>query len=107
MFRKRWFWISLFFIVLIAILIVSNKKVDGSKGRILDGASHDNGGIKTRIKSTGETVEVQGGEDILTAKVNQIKEHYVCEGTPGGIASAVNVIGEGVSFDENGTCRLK
>lgn len=104
--KKRWFWILIGLILLIGIIWWSNRKIDGSKGGILEGPSHENGGIKTKIKSTGETVEVQGGEDILTAKVNQIKDWYVCEGTPGGIASAINVIGEGVAFDENGSCRI-
>lgn len=106
-YKKRWFWILVGLILLTAIIWRSNRKVDGSKGGILDGPSHENGGIKTRIKSTGEIVEVQGGEDILTAEVNNIKDRYVCEGTPGGIASELNIIGGGVKFADDGNCRIK
>lgn len=107
-YKKRWFWI---FVVLPLALIGlwiwrSNRKVDGSNGGILDGPSHENGGIKTKIKSTGKMVEVQGGEDILTSNVNNINERYMCEGTPGGIASALNVIGGGVKFSDDGSCRI-
>lgn len=106
-YKKRWFWILIILVAIIGIWILrSRRRVDGSKGGILEGASHANGGIKTKIKSTGETVEVQGGEDILTADVNNIKERYVCEGTPGGIASELNVIGGGVKFSEDGSCRI-
>lgn len=101
--KKKWFWILVGLIV-IGIIWWSNRKVDGSKGGILDGPSHRNGGIKAVIRSNGEKIELQGGEDILTSEVNKIKDRYICEGTPGGIASSLNVIGGGVKFDDNGNC---
>lgn len=105
-YKKRWFWILILLLTVIGLWIWwSNRKVDGSNGGILEGASHKDGGIKAVIKSNRETVELQGGEDILTAEVNNIKERYICEGTPGGIASELNVIGGGIKFSDEGSCR--
>lgn len=103
--KEKWFWPLIFFaVIIITWIIIANRKVDGSRGGILEGASHKNGGIKAKIKSTGETVILEGNEDVLTKKVNEIQDQYTCYGTPGGIASEINVIGEGVKFADGGKC---
>lgn len=103
--KEKWFWPLIFFaVIILAWIIIANNKVDGSMGGILEGPSHKNGGIRTKIKSTGKTVELEGNEDVLTKKVNEISDQYICYGTPGGIASKLNVIGEGVNFADGGTC---
>ena len=107
--KKKWFWPLVIFsaVALGFALIMSNRKIDGTKGGILEGASHRNGGIKGRLKSTGETIIMEGNENILTAKVNEIKGEYFCEGTLGGISSAVNEEAGGVEFNRNGRCFIK
>lgn len=107
-YKKRWFYL---FIVLPLVLIGlwiwwSNRKVDGSNGGKIEGPSHEQGGINTVIKSNGETISVEGNEDILTKRVNEIKDQYTCQGTPSGIASALNVEAGGVKFADGGSCRI-
>lgn len=105
---KKW-WLPIL-ITLTSILIIwflSRRKVDASKGGIINGPSHENGGVKADTKA-GEKLELEGGEIILTAEVKNIQDKYVCEGTPSGIASEINSkIGSGVSFSDSGICRLK
>lgn len=105
-YRKRWFW----FLILLAIIVGfwiwwSNRKIDGSKGGKLEGPSHKQGGINAVIRSNGETISIEGNEDILTKKINEIKGTYQCFGTPAGIASALNVEAGGVKFSDGGNCR--
>jgi len=98
---------SLFWIVVIVLIIVIVKKTqtaNASSGGILDGKLHKDGGIPVHIITNNKDVVVEGGEDVLTRNVNNIKEKYRCEGTPQGIASAINVLAGGVSFDNNGKC---
>lgn len=102
---------NLIYIIIIVGLVlfifrISNRKmVDGSMGGRLIGRSHKDGGIDGILRSTGEKILLEGNENVLTKKVNEIKDYYACVGTPGGIASSLNVIGEGVSFDDSGSCR--
>lgn len=95
-------------ILIIVALILYKKNVDGSKGGLIIGPSHDEGGIKTEIKGVGGKLEVEGNEYILTKGINKLTSgSYICSGTPVGIASAINVISGGVSFAENGKCYQK
>lgn len=108
LYKKKWFWPTVFvIIVFVAIIIASNRTIDGTKGGLLEGASHRNGGIKGRLKSTGETIEMQGTESIINGNSMQMNERVVCEGTPAGVASAVNELGGGVEFNRNGSCIIK
>lgn len=104
-YANKFFWILLAFAILIILILFVKRKIDGSKGGILEGPSHENGGIKTKIKSNGEMVEVEGGEDVLTKHLNEMTDIYVCQGTPSGIASALNVKAGGAKFSEDGNCR--
>lgn len=108
LYKKHLFWIILIIVFIIIVsIIISNNTVDGLKGGILEGPTHKQGGIKGIIKGNGKTVIMEGNEDVLTKNVNKIKDTYVCEGTPGGIASALNVEAGGIEFDRSGSCRLK
>jgi len=52
---------------------MNNKKTNkGSKGGLLEGPSHDNGGIPVVVKSTGEPIEVEGGEIIINKKASEL-----------------------------------
>lgn len=106
--KKKWFWPAIIVLaIIVLVVIVNSKTVDGSKGGILEGPSHKEGGIDGVIKGRRGKIELEGNEDILTANVNRIKDEYFCQGTPGGIASALNVIGGGVEFNRNGQCTIK
>lgn len=105
--RKIWFWIAIALILIAVVVLISRRKIDGRLGGILRGPSHEDGGIKAEIRSNGETIELEGNENILTAKVNEMPGTYVCEGTLGGIAGAVNKTAGGIEFDKNGRCWIK
>ena len=81
---------------------------DGSKGGMAHGDPHSapSGGITTIIKQTGEKILIEGNEPILSDVSMSIKDKYICEGTPKGVASAVNETGGGNKFSNEGTCRL-
>lgn len=107
--KQKWFRMLIYALVVVVVIIIILPKgtIDGTKGGILEGASHRNGGIKGRLRSTGETIEMEGNENILTSNVNRIKGAYICQGTLGGISSAVNEEAGGVEFDRNGSCVIK
>ena len=74
-----------------------------SKGGFTKGPSHAEGGIKMTVKSTGQQIEVEGGEGIINKKSMADNRRYKVEGTPRQIASAINTIdGNGVDFDKGG-----
>lgn len=107
-YNKWQFWIVIILVVIVIVLIIKkNRKVDGSEGGLLYGPSHKQGGIKTIIKSTGEIVELQGGEYILPTDEMNIQEKYTCEGTPREIANAINNLRNGINFPDNGRCIIK
>lgn len=109
LYKKKWFWPVVFLVIVVVglALIMSNRGIDGTRGGILEGASHKNGGIKGRLRSNGQTIIMEGNENILTSKVNEMPGRYFCEGTLGGISSAVNEEAGGVEFDRNGSCFIK
>jgi len=76
------------------------------EGGFAVGPSHDDGGIPGYVKSTGQTIEFEGGESIINKRSMAMNQKVVCEGTPKGVASAVNMIGGGVKFSEEGTCKI-
>jgi len=72
-----------------------------AKGGFTVGPSHADGGIPMTVKSTGQKIEVEGGEAIINKKSMADNRKYKVEGTPRQIASAINEIdGNGVSFDK-------
>ena len=77
----------------------------GSMSGYLVGKTHAEGGIKAINKSTGQPLEMQGGEVVITAPAvsDQTKRNF--EGkmmTNRQILSAINERGGGVSFAESG-----
>lgn len=103
--NDKYFLIIIIGLVALIIIIANKKTIDGSKGGILEGNSHEQGGIKARVKETGEIISVEDNEVILNERNMELKENYSCTGTPRGIASALNIInGNGVAFDRNGRC---
>lgn len=80
---------------------------DGSKGGLFVGPSHNEGGIPTKVKETGEMIEVEGGEPLIVPEAMKIKDKYRCVGKPKSIASAINQIGGGANFsEEQAHCEL-
>jgi len=72
-----------------------------AKGGFTKGPSHDDGGIPMTVKSTGQKIEVEGGEAIINKKSMSDNRNFKVEGTPRQIASAINEIdGNGISFDK-------
>jgi hypothetical protein len=75
-----------------------------NQGGFTRGPSHKDGGIPMIVKSTGQKVELEGGEGIINKKSMSDNKKYKVEGTPRQIASAINEIdGNGVRFDEGAT----
>ncbi len=72
-----------------------------NKGGFTVGPSHADGGIPMVVKSTGQKVELEGGEAVINKKSMDDNRIYKVEGTPRQIASAINEIdGNGVQFDK-------
>jgi hypothetical protein len=70
-----------------------------AKGGFTKGPSHKDGGIPMTVKSTGQKIEVEGGEGIINKHSMADNRKYTVSGTPKQIASAINEIdGNGVSF---------
>lgn len=72
-------------------------------GGLTKGKSHAKGGIKMEVKSTGQNIEVEGGEGIINKHTMSSKDKHTYEGkemTACEIASDLNQkTGNGVSFD--------
>ena len=72
-----------------------------AKGGFTVGPSHADGGIPMTVKSTGQKIEVEGGEGIINKHSMADNREFTVKGTPRQIASAINEIdGNGVSFDK-------
>ena len=82
---------------------VDAKELKMEKGGLTKGKSHDEGGIKMVVKSTGQRVELEGGEGVLNKKVMSDDKKYDFEGkdmTACEIASELNQQkGDGVAFE--------
>jgi len=74
-----------------------------AKGGVTKGASHEKGGIKFRVKSTGQMVELEGGEGVINKAVMSSASKVRLNGeelTPCEAASKLNQMkGGGVPFD--------
>ena len=78
---------------------------DGKKGGYFEGRSHDEGGIKAYNKDTGQMIEVEGEEVIITKGAVKDQEKREFEGemlTNREILSRINQSGGGVSFAKGG-----
>ncbi len=78
---------------------------NGTMGGYLTGKLHKEGGIKGKVKSTGQPIEMQGGEVVITAPAVASTEVYEFDGkklTSREILSIINVDGGGVAFAASG-----
>ena len=78
---------------------------DGKKGGYFVGKSHAEGGIQAVNKDTGQFLEVEGDEVIITKKAVADEKKKEFEGemlTNREILSKINVSGGGVSFESGG-----
>ena len=88
--------------------VIANKLKDGNdgkKGGYFEGRSHDDGGIKAYNKDTGQMIEVEGEEVIITKGAVKDTQKREFEGemlTNREILSRINQSGGGVSFAEGG-----
>jgi len=77
----------------------------GNAGGVLVGRRHSEGGIKAINRSTGQPLEMEGGEVVITRNAVSDNEKKEFEGemlTNREILSRINVSGGGVSFEEGG-----
>lgn len=88
--------------------IKEGKKIyhtDGNLGGYLEGNRHSEGGIKGENTSTGQPLEVEGGEVQIVPKAVTSTEQYSFEGkkmTPKQILSEINQSGGGVPIAKKG-----
>jgi hypothetical protein len=76
-----------------------------AKGGLLDGPSHNEGGIKKTIKSTKTDVELEGGEAVINKNTVKSQKTYEFEGEqkkPIEILSELNQDGGGVPIMRDG-----
>lgn len=81
------------------------KHISGKAGGYLVGKRHSEGGIKAINKSTGQPLEMEGGEVVITRNAVSSEEKHEFEGemlTNREILSRINESGGGVSFEEGG-----
>ncbi|MEL6941051.1 MAG: hypothetical protein AAFO82_00140, partial [Bacteroidota bacterium] len=76
-----------------ALQLATIREQQFQQGGIIEGASHANGGVKARVSSTGEMVELEGGEAIINKKSTAIFKDEL---------SAINVAGGGKKFNDGG-----
>jgi hypothetical protein len=77
----------------------------GNAGGVLVGKRHSDGGIKAINNSTGQPLEMEGGEVVITRNAVSNPKKYQFQGkdmTTREILSKLNVDGGGVSFAEGG-----
>lgn len=81
------------------------KHISGKVGGYLVGKRHSEGGIKAINKSTGQPLEMEGGEVVITRNAVSSQEKHEFEGqmlTNREILSKINESGGGVSFEDGG-----
>jgi len=103
--NKNYLYLIIFSLCLLVIFLLSNKTIDVSNGGVLEGKSHENGGIRGVIKATNKKIVVEGNEVIENKRSMGIVDKYLCQGNPKQIASALNRLNRyGVNFEDGGTC---
>ena len=81
------------------------KHISGEAGGYLVGKRHSEGGIKAINKSTGQPLEMEGGEVVITRNAVSDTQKYEFEGemlTNREILSKINEGGGGVAFADGG-----
>lgn len=71
------------------------------KGGLAYGNSHDKGGIPLEVSSTGQKIEIEGGEGVVNKRSMQSTKKVEFEGkklTPCEVVSKINEMGGGVKF---------
>ena len=79
---------------------------DGSKGGLMVGKRHSEGGIQMDNTSTNQKLEAETGEVLLTNKINNSSKTYNLDGkelTAKQVASTLNSQAGGVKFRSGGT----
>jgi hypothetical protein len=77
----------------------------GNAGGVLVGKRHSEGGIKATNNSTGQPIEMEGGEVVITRGAVSNPKKYSFDGkdmTTREVLSKLNVDGGGISFAEGG-----
>jgi hypothetical protein len=72
-----------------------------SKGGLAYGNSHDKGGMPMKVKSTGQNIEIEGGEGVVNKRSMQSSKKVEFQGqkmTPCEAVSKINQLGGGVKF---------
>ena len=75
-----------------------------SKGGLAYGNSHDKGGMPMQVKSTGQNIEIEGGEGVINKRSMQSTKKVEFQGqqmTPCEAVSKINEMGGGVKFKCN------
>jgi hypothetical protein len=70
-------------------------------GGLAYGNSHDKGGMPLQVKSTGQNIEIEGGEGVINKRSMQMSKKLDFQGkkmTPCQIVSKINEMGGGVKF---------
>lgn len=70
-------------------------------GGLAYGNSHDKGGMPLEVSSTGQKIEIEGGEGVVNKRSMQITKKVEFEGkklTPCEVVSKINEMGGGVKF---------
>jgi hypothetical protein len=71
------------------------------KGGLAYGNSHDKGGMPLEVSSTGQKIEIEGGEGVVNKRSMQITKKVEFQGkkyTPCEVVSKINEMGGGVKF---------
>jgi hypothetical protein len=72
-----------------------------NKGGLAYGNSHDKGGMPLKVESTGQDIEIEGGEGVINKRSMQMNKKLEFQGkqmTPCEIISKINEMGGGVKF---------
>ena len=71
------------------------------KGGLAYGNSHDKGGMPLEVSSTGQKIEIEGGEGVVNKRSMQMNKKLDFQGkkyTPCEVVSKINEMGGGVKF---------
>jgi len=85
--------------------IAGTKSLAYADGGIIEGRLHsecgeDGCGRKFQVGENGHIIEAERDEAVIVADAFNENEKYTIEGTPSEVASALNVLGGGKSFDK-------
>jgi hypothetical protein len=88
--------------------IAGSKPLAYAEGGIIEGRLHsecgeDGCGRKFRVGENGHIIEAERDEAVIVADAFNDNQEYTIEGTPSEVASALNVLGGGKSFDKGAT----